>query len=285
MNLNTRRRLTDRAMVVLFYLLAALAVFPLLNILWQVSYQAIPHLSITLFTQSVQGNGGGLQNAILGTLFLVGLGTLIAAPLGIFGGIYLSEMNRTGAFGHFVRFTSDVLSGVPSIVIGYFGYITLVLGLGWNFSALAGAIALAIMALPYIMRATELAFRNVPNDLREASLALGADRLTTIFRVLFGPASSGVLTGILLALSISLGETAPLIYTAGWSTFPPTGKFVNSPVGYLTYVIWSFINDPFTSAHILAYSAAFLLIVLILLLNVVVRRVFGRTNPGMQRGG
>ncbi|MHB1980453.1 MAG: phosphate ABC transporter permease PstA [Sulfobacillus sp.] len=281
----SQRRWMDRAMRALCYLAAVVAVFPLVDILYQIGSRAIPSMGSYLFTQPVQGNAGGLENAILGTLLLVSLGIAIAAPLGIFGGIYLAEFGRTGPFGQAVRFTTDVLAGVPSIVIGYFGYVTLVVGLGWKFSALAGAIALAMMALPYIMRATELAFRSLPDDLREASLALGAGEVTTVFRVLWRPAMPGLITGVLLAVSIGLGETAPLIYTAGWSVFLPTGQLIGSPVGYLTYVIWTFINNPFAASHALAYAAAFLLILFILVVNVVVRRLVGRLNPGMQRGG
>lgn len=279
-----RRRLADQVMRALCYLAGAVAVFPLLDILYQIGSRALPSMGSYLFTQPVSGNGGGLENAILGTLLLVGLGILIAGPLGILGGIYLAEFGRTGPFGQAVRFTTDVLAGVPSIVIGYFGYVTLVVGLGWKFSALAGAIALALMALPYVTRATELAFRSLPDELREASMALGADEATTVFRVLWRPALPGLVTGVLLAISIGLGETAPLIYTAGWSVFLPTGQLIGSPVGYLTYVIWTFINNPFAASHALAYAAAFLLILFILVLNVVVRRLVGRMSPGLPRG-
>ncbi len=278
-----RRRLVDQLMRALCYLAGAVAVFPLLDILYQIGARALPSMGSYLFTQPVSGNGGGLENAILGTLLLVGLGMLIAGPLGILGGIYLAEFGRVGPFGQAVRFTTDVLAGVPSIVIGYFGYVTLVVGLGWKFSALAGAIALALMALPYVTRATELAFRSLPDELREASMALGADEVTTVFRVLWRPALPGLITGVLLAISIGLGETAPLIYTAGWSVFLPTGQLIGSPVGYLTYVIWTFINNPFAASHALAYAAAFLLILFILVLNVVVRRLVGRMNPGLPR--
>lgn len=283
MNLRTRRQLTDHVMRVLAYLMAALAVFPLLDLLWQVFSKALPGFGLYLFTESVQGNGGGLLNAIEGTLVIVLLATLISAPLGIFGGLYVAEYEPNGHFAQLIRFTTDVLAGVPSIVIGYFGFVALVVGLGWHFSLLAGAMALAVMSLPYILRATEVAFQNLRPDLKEASLALGADRVTTIFRVLFPPAVPGILTGLLLASSISLGETAPLIYTAGWSVFPPTLQLTNSPVGYLTYVIWTFINNPLSQAHVLAYAAAFILIILILVLNVIVRRVFGKSNPALGR--
>lgn len=283
MNLRTRRYLTDHVMRVLAYLMAALAIFPLLDLLWQVTSKAIPGLGLQVFTQSVQGNGGGLLNAIEGTLVIVVLATLISAPLGIFGGLYVAEYDPHGRFAQVIRFTTDVLAGVPSIVIGYFGFVALVVGLGWHFSLLAGSMALSVMSLPYILRSTEVAFQSLRPDIREASLALGADRVTTIFRVLFPPAIPGILTGLLLAISISLGETAPLIYTAGWSVFPPSLQLTNSPVGYLTYVIWTFINNPLAEAHVLAYAAAFILIVLILVLNVIVRRVFGRSNPALGR--
>lgn len=283
MKLATRRHLADHVMRALAYLMAAIAIFPLADLLWQVFSQAIPHLGPYLFTTPTLGNGGGLENAIEGTLAIVVLATVISAPLGVLGGIYIAEFDPHTRFAQIIRFTADVLAGVPSIVIGYFGYVALVSGLGWHFSLLAGAMALAVMSLPYILRATEIAFQNLRPDLKEAALALGADRVTTIFRVLFPPAIPGILTGLLLALSISLGETAPLIYTAGWSVFPPTLQMTNSPVGYLTYVIWTFINNPLSQAHVLAYAAAFLLIVLILILNVIVRRVFGKTNPALGR--
>jgi phosphate transport system permease protein len=164
-----------------------------------------------------------------------------------------------------------VLVGVPSIVLGYFSYVTLVIGLGWEFSALAGAITLAVMVMPYIARFTELAMRQNPPSLRESAYALGCRESQVILRILLPAARSGVVTGILLSLAISVGETAPLIYTAGWSNYMWSGKLTQEPIGYLTYVIWSFINQPFESAHELAYAAAVLVIGVVLVINVAAR--------------
>ncbi len=216
------------------------------------------------------GISGGLANAIEGTLLLSGGALLIAVPVGIGAGICLSEFSH-GRYGSAVRFLADVLTGVPSIVLGYFAYVTMVEGLGWQFSLLAGAITLAIMIVPYLARMAELSLRQTPNEMREASYALGAPDRTVVLRVLLPIAWPGILTGILLSLAISVGETAPLIYSAGWSNYMWSGKFTHEPVGYLTYVIWTFINQPFPSAHALAFAAALLVIVVVLAINIAVR--------------
>ena len=197
---------------------------------------------------------------------------LIAVPVGIGAGIYLSEYgnNRLGAV---IRFLSDVLTGTPSIVLGYFSYIVFVTSLGWGFSLLAAAITLAILIVPYLARITEMALRQVPVSMREAAFALGATEPTVVFKVVLPGAASGVVTGALLALAISVGETAPLIYTAGWSNFLWNGHFMNEPVGYLTYVIWTFIDQPNAQSHALAFAAAFLVMLVVLAINIGVRLV------------
>lgn len=245
----------------------ALVAFPLLNILYLITRRALSAFSTTLFTEVTNGISGGLLNAITGTAILVAGSLAIAAPVGILAGVYLSEFGG-GRFGSAVRFFSDVLTGVPSIVLGYFSYVTLVVGLGWQFSVLAGAITLALMIVPYLARLTELALQRVPNGLREAGYALGMREGTVIARVVVPAALPGVLTAVLLSIAISVGETAPLIYTAGWSNYLWNGRFTHEPVGYLTYVIWSFINQPFASAHRLAFAAAFLVIMAVLILNI-----------------
>ncbi len=227
-------------------------------------------VSPTLFTQVTNGISGGLLNAIEGTLVLSGGALLIAAPVGVLTGIYLGEYGH-GRWGRVVRFLADVLTGVPSIVMGYFAYVTLVVGMGWQFSALAGAITLAIMVMPYIARFTELAMLQNPTSLREAAYALGCKEHQVVLRVLLPSARSGVVTGVLFALAVSVGETAPLIYTAGWSNYLWNGHLTQAPIGYLTYVIWSFINQPFASAHALAYAAAFLVVVMVLAISLVAR--------------
>jgi len=238
-----------------------------------VSWYVISHVT--------QGVGGGLLNAIEGTVLLAVGGILLAIPPGLAAGIYLAEFD-TGRFGPVLRFLADVLVGVPSIVIGYFCYVTMVSDLGWKFSLAAGSIALAIIALPYISRTTEMAIRQVPRSMREAAYGLGATDSKVSLGICLPIAMPGVLTGILLALAISVGETAPLIYTAGWSNYLWNGHFTNEPVGYLTYAIWAFITEPFESAHALAYAAAFFVTLFVLIISVI-SRVALDENIGFRR--
>lgn len=272
-----RRALGGRVMMALGVAAILAALFPLVDMLWLVVAHGIGAVSWGLFSQITNGVTGGLANAILGSLLLVAIGLLLAAPIGVGTGIYLAEWSdRTVA--SVLRYLTDVLVGVPSIVIGYFGFVVFVTRFGWGFSALAGGIALAVMMLPYIARTTELALAKVPGDLREGSLALGITRGRTIHAVTLPTAGPSILTGILLALGIGLGETAPLLYTANWSNYLPTLAATHSPVGYLTYVVWAFIQEPFASSHRLAYAAALLLMVGVLAINVVARQLLGRRH-------
>jgi phosphate transport system permease protein len=254
-----------------------LVIAPLVDIVLTVAIKAIPAFGPKLFTSSTTGTAGGLLNAIEGT-FVLSIGSmLIAVPVGVGAGIYLSEYGKN-RLGSVIRFLSDVLTGTPSIVLGYFSYIVFIISLGWGFSALAGAITLAILVVPYLARITELALQQVPNTMREAGFALGATEPTVVFKIILPGAASGVITGALLALAISVGETAPLIYTAGWSNYLWNGKLTNEPIGFLTYVIWSYITQPFASAHALAFAAAFLVMMVVLAINIGVRLVVRRTK-------
>jgi phosphate transport system permease protein len=232
-------------------------------------------LSLSLFTTVTQGSGGGLLNAIEGTIVLSAGALLLAVPLGVAAGTYVSEC-RFSQWASVIRFLADVFVGVPSIVMGYFGYVTMVESLGWNFSVAAGAIILAMICLPYICRTTELALGQVSGDLREAAYALGASERRVILRICLPAALPAVLTGILLALAISVGETAPLLYTAGWSNYLWNGQLTHSPIGYLTYAVFTFINEPFAAANALAYAAALLVTGFVLLINVLARLALGR---------
>lgn len=246
----------------------------MLSILGVVLVKGLSAFSLSLFTTVTQGNGGGLLNAIEGTAVISTGAMLLAAPTGIAAGLYVSEYRST-RWASSVRFLSDVLVGVPSIVLGYFGYVTMVEGLGWDFSVAAASIVMAMLCMPYICRTTELALRGVSNDLREAAYAIGANEGQVILRVVMPAALPGILTGALLALAISVGETAPLLYTAGWSSFMWDGQLINSPIGYLTYVIWTFINEPFAAANALAYAAAFLVTAFVLAINLIGRLTLG----------
>lgn len=229
-------------------------------------------LSLSLFTTVTSGIAGGLANAIAGTLLLVSIGLAIAAVMGIGTALWVVEFAPDWA-ARGVRYMIDVLAGVPSIVVGYFLYVALVEGLGWGFSLIAGAISLAIFVLPYVERSADVALSNVPRDLREGSVALGARQAVTVFSIDIPFALPGILTGLLVAVGIGLGETAPLIYTAGWSNYMPSLAPTHSPVGYLTYVVWTYISQPFEASHRLAYAAAFLLMIFIFGTNLVARSV------------
>lgn len=244
-------------------------------ILLMVAIRGLSALSPTVFTKVTQGTAGGLLNAIEGTL-LIGLGSmLLAVPFGVAAGLYVAQFGHT-VWAKTIRFLSDVLVGVPSIVLGYFGYVTMVEGLGWGFSLAAACITISILCLPYICRTTELALLQVPNALKEAAYALGAGDARVSLRICLPVGMPGIITGILLAFAISIGETAPLIYTAGWSDYLWSGKLVHSPVGYLTYAIWAFINEPFASAQALAYAAAFLVTFFVLIIGIASRTVLAR---------
>lgn len=253
----------------------ALLAFSLLDILHLVFVRGVSALSLKLFLTPTSGIAGGLLNAIEGTVLLTLGALLLAVPIGVLGGIYVSEFPRE-RFARIVRFVADVLVGVPSIVFGLFGYLTMVTALDWHFSLAAGCITLALMVTPYILRTTELALRGIPPELREAGYALGASQANLVARVLLRECASRVLTGILLAMAISMGETAPLIYTVNWSNYYWHGHLTHEPVAYLTYVIWSFINEPFDSAHALAYAAALLITLFVLVLTILARLSLSR---------
>ncbi len=259
-----------------------LVIGPLLDIVWVVAYNGISAFSPRLFTSSTPPTGVGLWNAIEGTAVISIAAMALAVPIGIAAGIYLSEYGNN-RLGSTIRFMSDVLTGTPSIVLGYFSYIVLVGGLGWGLAAPAGAVTVAILIVPYLARITELALRQVPNTMREAGFALGAKETSVIFKIILPSARSGVITGALLALAISVGETAPLIYTAGFSSFPlnlhhPVHSFLHNQIGYLTYVIWSFIEQPDAASHALAFAAAFIVMLFVLIINIGVRLAVRRTR-------
>ena len=255
-------------------LLSALLVWMLAVVL----FRGAGAMSVALFTTVTRDNGGGLLNAIEGTFVLTIGAMVLAVPLGVAAGLYVCEF-RHSHWASAISFVADVLVGVPSVVMGYFGYVTMVEWLGWNFSVAAGSIVLAIICLPYICRTTEFALGQISSELREAAYALGADERRVILRICLPAALPGISTGIMLALAVSVGETAPLIYTAGWSHAMWDGRLTQSPVAYLTYAVYTFITQPFAAANALAYAAAFLVTGFVLLVNVVGRFVLDRHRP------
>ncbi|MDD5576801.1 MAG: PstA family ABC transporter permease [Acidithiobacillus sp.] len=264
-----------------FVFLAAMFI----SIVGDVVIHAWPALTPKLLTDITNGIGGGLKNAIEGSIVMSVGALLLAAPIGISAGIYLSEHGQGGA-GKMLRFLSDVLVGIPSIVLGYVGYITMVIYLGWQFSVAAGIITLTVMLLPYIARSTELAMANIPLAVREAGYGLGAGEGRVALQILLPGAAPAIMTGLFYAVALSMGETAPLLYTAGWSNYMWNGQFTKEPIGYLTYVIWTFINEPFAESHMLAFAAAFLITggVLILILTGRWLLIRGQRRMGVYQG-
>jgi phosphate transport system permease protein len=243
----------------------AVVVAPTLWMLIGVVGRALPVFRFSVLVQDTQGNGGGLRNAIIGTAVL-GFGVmLVGGTISVLAGIYLSEF-ATGRKRSILRSAYEVLSGVPAIVLGYVGYIALVVNFNWGFSLAAGVLVLSVMSIPYITKATESALNQVPTSYREGAEALGLPFGWTLRKIVLRQAIPGVVTGMLVALALAISETAPMLYTAGWSDSLPTGQLTHSPVGYLTYPIWTFYNLPSKGAQDLSYDAAFLLIVFLVLL-------------------
>ena len=245
------------------------AVGVLLIILTYIAMQGISSLSFNFLTDSPRpvGEGGGIGNAILGSLVLLLLASGIGLPVGIAIGIYLSEFG-TGKFGSLVRFVVDTLTGIPSIVTGVFVYTIVVLPLK-HFSALAGGIALAMIMIPIVARTTEEMIRLVPHSLREGALALGAPQWRVTLGVVVPAAASGIATGAMLAIARISGETAPLLFTAFGSRF--FSYYLDQPIASLTVQIYNYAISPYDEWHAQAWAATLVLMTLILSINIAVR--------------
>lgn len=272
------------------YLSLLLVVGPALWVLLGVIVRAVPHWQWSVLTTPTQGTTGGLENCILGTLVLM-LGVLIVAgSIGVLAGIHLSELARPRRNGRqsggALRMASDVLSGFPSIVLGYCGYVALVVGLHWGFSLLPAVLILSIMVIPYIAKSTESALRQVPTNYREGAAALGMSMGYSLRKVVLKTALPGIVTGLLIALAIACGETAPLIYTANFTNKLPNASLIHSNgFAYLTYPVFNFFNQPGAQAHALAYDAALLLVVIVLLLLITARIIVARTQRHSESRG
>lgn len=274
--LSRRRRFSDRifwAVCALGFLLIAA---PAISILVSVIHQAWPGLSWSLFTKTTH-TVGGLQNAILGSLLLL-LGVLIVAgSIGVAAGVYLAEF-ASGRTESVLRFFSEVLAGMPSIVIGYIGYVTLVVQFHWSYSLLAAVIALSVLVMPYIVKTTEVALRQVPTALREGAAGLGMPRSSTLSRVLLPTALPAIVSGLIVALAISTGELAPLLFTAGFSDSNPTLHLFHHPVGYLTGVVFNDLSQPGRDYHAASAAAGLLSLVILIILIVLGRLVARRAR-------
>jgi phosphate transport system permease protein len=241
----------------------------LLIILVYIARQGIGHLNLSFLINDPQpvGEGGGIRNAIVGTLVLLATSSAIGLPFGIAVGIYLSEFG-TGRFGSLVRFLADTLTGIPSIVTGVFVYTIVVVPLK-HFSALAGGIALALIMVPIVARTTEEMIKLVPHSLREGALALGAPQWRVTLGVVVPAAASGIATGAMLAIARISGETAPLLFTAFGSRF--FNYYLDQPIASLTVQIYNYAISPYDEWHAQAWAATMVLMVMILSINVAVR--------------
>jgi len=217
-------------------------------------------------------SGGGISNALVGTVILVALASVLAVPVGIATGIFLSEY-RKGRLAYAVRLCTEVLQGIPSIVIGIIAYAWVVIPMG-KFSALSGGVALGIMMLPVVIRSTEETLKLIPESLREASLALGVPYYKTILRVILPAALGGITTGILISIARIAGETAPLLFTAFGSPFMETS--ILKPLNSLPLLIFNYATSPYQDWHTLAWGASFVLILMVLTLNFIAKVVTGR---------
>jgi len=267
-----RRKIVNKVMIALCVLAGVITILPLLYIFFYTTQSGISSLNLDFFTQlpkPVGEEGGGMANAIVGSLILIGIGALIGIPVGILSGIYISEYSKS-FIATIIKFTTDILSGVPSIVIGIFAYGVVVIPMQ-RFSALAGGFALGILMIPTITKITEEMMKLVPQSLREASLALGVSRWKTTLRIVLTTASSGIITGILLAIARAAGETAPLLFTAFGNTFWQTN--IDEPIAALPLQIFIYAISPYDSWHRQAWAGAFVLIFLVFIVNLMVRYV------------
>jgi len=268
--LQARRKAANGLMWAASAAATVLALIPLGLVLYYVAAQGLPALNIAFFThlpKPVGEPGGGMANAIVGTLVLIGLASLVGLPIGILGGIYLAEFGNN-RFGWSVRFAADVLSGVPSIVIGVFVYAMVVIPMK-RFSALAGGGALGIMMIPTVMRTTEELVRLVPVSLREAALSLGATQRRTVLKVVLLAAKGGIVTGVLLAVARIAGETAPLLLTALGNRFWSTR--LDQPIASLPVQIFTYAIAPYDDWHAQAWAGALVLVAMVMVFSLAAR--------------
>lgn len=269
------RTLFNTAMTVVAFICGALALVPLLAVLSYVLFKGFSSLSLNIFTQLPPAPfqpGGGFGNAIVGTLLMVAIGAILSIPTGILAAIYLTEFSDS-KFARLVRFATNVLSGVPSIIAGVFAYGIVVLTLTnlklGSYSALGGGFALAILMLPIIVRTTDEALQLVPQDLRQAAVGLGATNFQTVIQVVLPAALPAIVTGSTLAIARASGETAPLIFTALFSTFWPSGLL--KPTASLAVLVYNFAISPFPNWQSLAWAASLILVLMVLITSIIAR--------------
>ncbi|PWU06270.1 MAG: phosphate ABC transporter permease PtsA [Verrucomicrobia bacterium] len=271
------RSLFNRLLSILCVSLAFLTLLPLLSILYLVLKNGLPLLTPSVFTQlppAAQMSGGGFGNAVVGTFIMVGIALLFAAPTGILSAIYINEYAHQSTLAHTVRFVSQLLTGIPSIISGVFAFAIVVVHTG--FSAWAGGLALAILILPTILLTSEQALLSVSQSLREASTGLGATRLQTIWRIVLPEALPAMMTGLMLAIARAAGETAPVLFTALFSQYWPSS--LNQPTASLAVLIYNFSTLPYDHQVKLAWTASLVLVAIVTVTNVAAQILFRKKH-------
>lgn len=268
------RTLTSLLLSALVTAMCVLALIPLFSVVWMLLWRGGRKLSLAAITQLPPApleTGGGFGNAIVGTLIMVALATLISAPVAILCAVYLSQTEKENRFAQSVRFAAKILTGFPSILAGVFAYGTVVLLTG-GFSVIAGSIALSILMLPTILLTTEEAIRMVPSKMVEAAIGMGATRTQTVGMVLLPTALPGIVTGLMLAIARGAGETAPLLFTALFSNYwPMRGGHLDlmAPTASMAVLIYNFASLPFENQIELAWAAALVLVLIVLATNII----------------
>ena len=280
MNLLFRRKLLNSIVLTMSGMAAVAGLFMLAWILGDVAWKGYSAINWDFFTElptPAGVKGGGLANAIVGTVLMTGTAACFAVPFGMMSGTYLAEFGKNNIFGQVVRFIADILVSAPSIVIGVFVYLILVKPMH-NFSGWAGACSLAIIMLPVVSRTTEEMLRLVPPEIREASLALGAPYWKMTYKIIYRSAASGIFTGVMLAVARVAGETAPLLFTALNSPYWMHG--MNEPMANLTVILFNYAMSPYDDWHKLAWGAAFIITMTVLAVNVFTRIILRAKRRG-----
>ncbi len=274
-NPSLKRNRLDQSLTALAGVFSTIAVLPLVLVLLYVLIQGGRLISINLFTQLPPApglEGGGIGNALIGTVTVTFIASLIAIPVGVGGGVFLAEYSKGGWFAQFIRVGNDILAGVPSIIAGVFVYGAIVatrVFFGQSYSAAAGGIALAVLMLPTVIKTTDEGLKLVPRELTWGAIGVGASKFVTITRITLPSAFTPIATGVVLAIARAAGETAPLIFTALFSPFWPEGIF--NPIATMSVLIFNFAIMPFEAQNELAWAASFILVVMILAANLFAR--------------